>query len=397
MSTSNVPHTPHGSPRGSISLPQSSPQQGSAANPEAEALFLRQQLEQANHMGREVERKLRAAEARVASLEQQAAPNSVIVGGSSKPRLKAPPMSTFHGEIGFAVDNWLRDAEDQFEFYGQDEFPDIESKLRFVKTYMRGAARDWWDNEPEKDKIKEWSNFIERVHHRFRPLAAADFARQRLLLLKQKSSVSMYCNLFQKEMTPIKDMGEADKIFFFRHGLRPDIAREVKKPKSLSDAMDQAVRAEGGIVLDRSHSNASSFFAQRQGANSLSNSSRNYGAAPMDINNIEYEGEEVQSIDTQASSEPEESSSNPLPSKGADPQMLALMQEMRSQNQQLFAMFQSRVRPRQREVSSSASRVPDVTADEVRRCREKGLCIKCKKPGHIARDCKYVGPAVRLN
>jgi len=61
-------------------------------------------------------------------------------------------------------------------------------------------------------------------------------------------------------MTPIKDMGEADKIFFFRHGLRLDIAREVKKPKSLSDAMDQAVRAEGGIVLDRSHNNASSLL-----------------------------------------------------------------------------------------------------------------------------------------
>lgn len=77
--------------------------------------------------------------------------------------------------------------------------------------------------------------------------------------------------------------------------------------------------------------------------------------------------------------------------------MMALIQEMRSQNQQLFAMFQSRDRPRQRTAESSSSRVPDVTAEEVKRCRERGLCIKCKKPGHFARECKYVGPAVRLN
>lgn len=393
MSATNVTPTPQGSPRGSMSLPHPSPPQGSASSPEAEALYLRQQLDQANHMGREVERKLRAAEARVASLEHQEASNSTASG---KPRLKAPPMSTFHGEIGFSVDNWLRDAEDQFEFYGEQEFPDIESKLRFVKTYMRGAARDWWDNEPEKEKISKWSNFIDRVHHRFRPLAAADFARQRLLMLKQKGSVSMYCNLFQKEMTPIKDMGEADKIFFFRHGLRPDIAKEVKKPKSLSEAMDQAVRAEGGIVLDRSHGNGSTFFGQRQGSATSSHSTRSYGPVPMDINNIEYR-EEAQDADPQSALEPEETASDPAQSStSANPQMLALLQEMQSQNQHLFALFHSRDRSRQYGASSS-SRVPDVTAEEVRRCREKGLCIKCKKPGHFARDCKHVGPVVRLN
>lgn len=342
--------------------------------------------------------KLHAAEARAAALEKQAAPLAMISTGASKPHLKAPPMSIFHGEIGFAVDNWLRDAEDQFEFYGREEFPDIVAKLRFVKTYMRGAARDWWDSEPEKEKIQEWSHFVERIHHRFRPLAAADFARQRLLLLKQKGSVSTYCNLFQKEMTPIKDMGEADKIFFFRHGLRPDIAKEVKRPKSLSEAMDQAVRAEGGIVLDRSHSQASSFFSQRIGMPSLSSALRNNGVVPMDVNNIEYQEEQCQEDEPQAfpaSAEP--SAYSTQTSAGVDPQMMALLQEMRSQNQQLFAMFQSRDRPRQRVLESSSSRVPDVTAEEVRRCREKGLCIKCKKPGHLARECKYVGPAVRLN
>lgn len=398
MSAPNVPHAPSGSPtgRGSISSPQPNQQH---PNPEAEALYLRQQLEQANRLGREFEMKLQTAEARAAALEAQqyakvaSAPMvaAALSSGASKPRLKAPPMSMFHGEIGFAVDSWLRDAEDQFEFYGREEFPDVTAKLRFVKTYMRGAARDWWDNEPEKDSIGTWEDFVERVHHRFRPLAAADFARQRLLLLKQKGSVSSYCNLFQKEMTPIKDMGEADKIFFFRHGLRPDIAKEVKKPKTLSEAMDQAVRAEGGIVLDRSHSQASSFFTQRVAMPSLSNLSRNHGAAPMDINNIEYQeeessGDQVQGVEPAV--QPAQTAA------GVDSPMIALLQEMRSQNQQLFAMFQSRDRPRQR---ATEPRVPDVTAEEVKRCRERGLCIKCKKPGHLARECKYVGPAVRLN
>ena len=276
-------------------------------------------------------------------------------------------MSTFHGEIGFAVDNWLRDAEDQFEFYGPSEFPDVATKLRFVKSYMRGAARDWWDSERQKDRIVSWEAFVERLHERFRPLAAADFARQRLLALKQKGSVSAYCNLFQKEMTPIKDMSEADQIFFFRHGLRADIAKEVKRPKTLHEAMDLAVRAE---ALDRSYASSPSFFAPRGSPGTAASAPRNFGVAPMDINNIEHEQDTAESdvnaepADSGDSREAPASNSSGALTERSNPQLLAMIQEMRAQQQQLFAMFQSRDRPRPGGAASSAPRVPDVCIEE---------------------------------
>jgi hypothetical protein len=34
-----------------------------------------------------------------------------------------------------------------------------------------------------------------------------------------------------------------------------------------------------------------------------------------------------------------------------------------------------------------APRIPGITAEEYFRCRAEQLCLKCKKPGHIARNC----------
>ena len=76
---------------------------------------------------------------------------------------------------------------------------------------------DWWDKilQSDKDKIVTWELFVEALHSRFRPMQASHVARLRLATLKQTGNVSAYVNIFQRELTPISDMGTADQIFYF--------------------------------------------------------------------------------------------------------------------------------------------------------------------------------------
>jgi restriction endonuclease Mrr len=367
-----------------------SPPPSDSAAAAAEIGLLRQQLNQANQMGNQVVAQLQAAEKRIAEMQAQGGAQEAAQRAS---RLKAPPLPTFHGEMGFAVDNWLRSVNKQFVFYGTSEFPDDLAKIRFAAAHLEGAALSWWESEPSKNSIDRWEAFVERLHERFRPMAAADVARERLLALRQKGSVSAYCNAFQRELTPIKDMSVSDQIFFFRQGLSKELANEVRKkdPKTLHEAMDIAVRAE--IHTGRvGYGQYGAFFGQR-GAGTTGSSAgaaAGQGTVPMDINSVELEDYPAMG----SYEEFEEPTPTPRGATG-DASVLAMMQEMRAEQQRLFAMFKGRERQPAR--TTSGMQVPDVTAEEVRACLQRSLCIKCKKPGHLARECTYRGPTVRLN
>ena len=116
----------------------------------------------------------------------------------------------------------------------------------------------------------------------------------------------------------------------------------------------------------------------------------------MDLNNIEFDSMDAEEKYGGAEAfEPDVGASAMAPSSGdsgPSSSMLAMMQEMRAEQQRLFAMIRDRPRSK-----TPSAKVPNVTAEEVRICRERGLCIKCKKPGHLARDCKHQGTTVRLN
>ena len=135
-----------------------------------------------------------------------------------------------------------------------------------------------------------WERFVERLHERYRPLQAAAVARERLRRLRQTGTVSAYADVFQKELTPIKDMSAGDQIFNFVSGLSSGaVASRVreKDPKSLHEAMDIAVRAEVFLGASRHTSHGTSYggnFARHAQASSST------GAAPMDVNALEDAG-----------------------------------------------------------------------------------------------------------
>ena len=283
--------------------------------------------------------------------------------------LKISAPSVFKGEMGFAVDDWITEMEQQFVFYGNTGFPREEDKIRFALAYLRGSAMNWWKHEADKEAATaSWAEFLKRLHGRFRPVQAAAIARQRLDKLHHKAghSVNAYANAFQVTMTPITDMGPADQVHHFVKGLLPHIAAKVyeKAPKDLRAAIDAAVSVEAMGNFGRS--------AAHTPAHSSS-------SAPMDLNAVEQESHEEDS-------EPATSAAAITPS--ADSVIRALLSKMEAMEHRLLAL--SGPAPASRPFGNrgdSGDKVPGLKSEDIDRLRREGKCFRCKQSGHMKRDC----------
>ncbi len=145
------------------------------------------------------------------------------------------------------------------------------------------------------------------------------------------------------------------------------------KPKTLTEAIEKAVGIEAysrGIVQPAS-SNSSSYRPYQQRSS--------YSAsAPMDVNNVE--------------SRSESDYLDAAPSR--ESHLLAVIQQQQTNfQQQLNALYKRRHDGRSSSSSSASSsstgtnKIPGVTREVYQRCRDEGLCLKCKEKGHNASAC----------
>jgi hypothetical protein len=75
---------------------------------------------------------------------------------------------------------------------------------------------------------------------------------------------------------------------------------------------------------------------------------------------------------------------------------MAMQVNQQQTTQQLLAMFQRGGPSGRGQLQRKKNQVSGVTKEEVRVCRDKGPCLKCKQSGHFARECKYTGATVPL-
>ena len=92
------------------------------------------------------------------------------------PKIRQP--STFAGVMGFAVDDWIGEMEQQFAYYGNKFATDV-IKIEYAVAFFSGPAMHWWDHETDRDGL-DWTGFVRRLHGRFRPVQAAMFATSQL-------------------------------------------------------------------------------------------------------------------------------------------------------------------------------------------------------------------------
>lgn len=372
---------PQSSPHGSPSLgPVSSP-----ADPIAELAAARAHNASMQAAGTALQQKVAALEAeKAALLAQQAARNGAAAtssggsGGHSHPKGPTPPE--FHGTktAGYEIDSWVRDMRVQFSFYGARVFPDDAAKVRHAAMFLKGRAAEWWDTEDKSTGVESsWDLFVERLRERYRPMQAAVVARERLRRLKQTGTVSAYADVFQKELTPIKDMSASDQIFNFVSGLSSvAVANKVreKEPKSLHEAMDIAVRAEVFLSAGRLGHNQSHFGGRGAAA------ANHAASVPMDVNALQAHveiAEQQDSVERGAASD----SDNAQPELSA-----ALMARVEAMVQhRVAAMMQAKGGINY--FNGANDRVPGLKASDIEKLREEGRCFRCKQKGHSKRDC----------
>jgi putative sterol carrier protein len=303
-----------------------------------------------------------------------ASPHSA--SSTSLPRIRQP--NVFKGDMGFVVDDWISELEQQFAYY-KEKFTDGASKVKYAVAYLAGPAVHWWEHEPSsKAEVLQslsWEVFKELLHGRFRPVQAAMIARQRLDKLRQRQgqSVNQFASLVQTIMTPISDMSEADQVHKFVNGLFTNIAGKVweRHPKSLKEAIDYAVSVEAMGNYGRAAmapSGSYSHFGRSQGSNHSTGASSS--SAPMDLSNVNMSDDSEESKDS---------------TEAADP-MALLVSKLEAMEHRLNAMFKPSNNSNGRK-NGNKDRVPGLTSEDIVALRSAGKCFRCKKTGHFKREC----------
>lgn len=362
-------HSPHSSPRGSVSGPSSSSigvMDAGQTQAQMQALFNQVQL-------------LTAQLAAQQQQQQQATPSmslsSPAVASPRPSSLKGPTTPEFNG-INVRptdIDDWLMSLEQVFAFYGVRDFPDDAARVKHATLFFRSHALRWWNTLAHPAGVMtSWNTFMTTVRERYRPLQASAAARERLDSLKQRGAMSAYCDLFLKELTPvIAEMDAGTQVHAFVRGITNATVQEKvreKEPKSLHEAMDIAVRADARRTGHQSYPSRPYSYAPATGSSMPATSH-----VPMDVNAVQGDYDNDYDNDN-----------NDRNDNDRTPAIEALVEKL--VEARLAALHQP-ASSSQGQVGRGRSGGGRFSAEKERLYNE-GKCFRCKKPGHRSRDCK---------
>ena len=217
------------------------------------------------------------------------------------------------------------------------------SKISFADALLRDDALVWRRTIDAPAMWDEWKALIISA---FQPINPTETARDRLARLRQTSSVRAYASLFRTVTLLIPAITDDEKKDRFIRGLKPKIMNDikVKAPTTFDEAVKLAVR------LDSLDTWRPSGVTNTFHPNGRNNFSKTTSSVPMELDAI--------------SSTPAGVRSGPPP-----------LSPPRVIHRGINAINNSRP-PRK-----------PLTDREREELKKKGVCFKCRKPGHMARAC----------
>ena len=184
--------------------------------------------------------------------QQQAAPTPVTgAGNTSTVRLKLPKPPVFTGRNREPTPtNWGHQMETYLQannvnLNNNDIIPYVagylaDSALTWYRTHLAEVRKGLWQD------FSTWFAFKEALIQRFTPISPERTARQKLVTLRQTTSVRSYAQEYNLCMLELPEMEEKDRIYRFISGLKPEIRLhvELKQPVTLSAAVELAIQVD---------------------------------------------------------------------------------------------------------------------------------------------------------
>ena len=186
-----------------------------------------------------------------------------------------------------------------------------------------------------------WQMFYDGLIAMFKPVNAKKVARDKLAVLNQTHSVVRYNSEFQQLCLQINDISEAEKLDKYIRGLKSAIREKVEldEPRTLADAMSKAQRIDSITYHSRMMHGT-----EHTSTNTYRTSSAD--STPMELGMVH--GDKDADTDSEA----------------------------------LNAFGTRDSRPGGSSTRSNTGRTGNRTFTPRNR-----LCLRCKEPGHIARNC----------
>jgi hypothetical protein len=332
-----------------------------------DAAQLQQALSALNQQQQQLQQQMQA-------LQQQPQPQPAP-GGAPPPRPHLPriaPPSSFAGEPAAALDNWLRELEQQFGWY---QITADADRTRLAAAHLRATALDWWasmDPATAQALAASWPQFEAALRARFQPVNSAQTARRQLDELRQgpRQSVHDYISAFRRILTAAKSMGEDDRVHCFVRGLRPAIATQLRihGVATLDAAITMAARVGtlGEMAAVPHHGGAAASAAS---------------SAPMELDALEsIEGLERETGET--SGQATASGSAPV-TQSQFQQLLNAMREQRGRGAGFAGAKPAGFDPRDRRLP----KVTGLTPAQVKEYMDNGKCFGCGSKEHMSRGC----------
>lgn len=234
---------------------------------------------------------------------------------------------------------------DMQTYFTLNKVPTNEQAMH-LGFYLTNEAKLWFQQLTQQPNFHTFTgdNILQLLKDYFAPKDTEDKLRTQLGSWKQLTSLDKYIAGFQKLVLQMPFLTENEKIYAFKHNLKPALYRHVNeaKPTTLLETINAANIAED---TERQASQQATNFGNSK------NGKRNDKPRPTFNNN---------SNQTPYQQKPQQPANDPMD----------------------VGVLQSRTGGKQQ---------PKIGDEEKKKLMKEGRCFKCKESGHLAKNCPSFG------